>query len=624
MNQIDTHSKSTYFSVIFSLFFYLLTATNLFAKDINVDDIDEILSLISHKKHSVFDFKEKLVTRLNKTNNDEEKIQLLIQLNVYGMFEDQYDNVKSYNNNLQALAKKTEDTTAMEIAQIYFIVGEIKMQDPANFAQKKLQILLPSLTDQRAKIHYDIAFAMVAIREDFPILENQLLRNTLNKLSEQTNYAFEEFASYSALSAISKDASEYIDLSLQLLRISNKHEYPISATTLLYNLQWHLTGINELQLASRVANKLFSFVKHENNTTSKTQILMMFLDSKVRINESVSVETMAYIKSIKINDKFWQAWLNIVISFYYAAEKDEKQSLFYLSTAKDFFNSQPDLTIPNELLEIESILAFNKGDYIEARAILESFWWKKFLTIKTNQQNNIISVRNTLKKVINEEQDSRMLVEQLLLKSEQANVKLIIVSFIIFILVLFQYNIYLKLKRSKDKLKELSITDGLTNMKNRRYWSDCASKEIDRFKRNQQQKSCLLMLDIDFFKKVNDSFGHVAGDAVIKKVASIIIKEKRSIDIEGRYGGEEFALLLLDCNIQDAINVAERIRVKVEQSIVELNGIVITVTVSIGAAELDENIFTMDNWVDLADTALYQSKENGRNKVNIYQKNSEA
>lgn len=620
MNQMYTCSKSQFFSIIFSIIALLFTSTELFAKDIKTNDIDEILSLISLENYSMTDSQEGLVTRLETTIDDSEKIELLIQLNVYSMFLDRYAEVKLHSSQLSALAKKSGNKSAMEIAKIYIIVGEVNMQDPANFAQQKLQKLLPTLNNHRAKIHYNIAFAMTAIREDFPILENQLLRNNLNKISGQSNYSFEEFSILWALTAISKDASEYVDLTLQLLRSSNKHKYPISAVTFLYNLQWHLTVINELYIANRVANKLLRLAKENKDETIKAQILLAFLDNKVRINESVAPDTLDYIKSVKADDEFWQAWLNTIISFYYASEKDEVNSRYYLGIAKAFFNSQENLEIPTEFIEIESLLAFNNKDYIAARQKLEKFWWKKFLTIKTNQQNNIISVRSTLKNVIDEEQDNRIIVEQLLLKSERASFALTAVLFVIFILVIFQFKMYIKLRKSRNKLKQLSIIDGLTCMNNRRHWSNCVRNEVDRFKRNPMQRSSLLMLDIDFFKKVNDSFGHIAGDAVIKRIANIILEEKRSIDIEGRYGGEEFVLLLLDCNIKNATNVAERIRTKVEQAAVKQGGDIIMVTVSIGVAELDEKIVTMDSWVNLADTALYESKEKGRNRTSLYQK----
>ncbi|TWX54533.1 ATP-binding protein [Colwellia hornerae] len=344
------------------------------------------------------------------------------------------------------MAKQIKNKSAIEIAKIYLIVGEINLQDSSDVAHKKLSTLYPTLISQHAKIHYDIAFAMTAIREDFPILENQILRNSLQKIIGQSNYSFEEFAMLWALSAISKDANEYVDLTLLLLRSSNKHNYVINKASFLYNLQWHLTGVNEIIIANRVANELLKLAKKEKDESSKVLLLLAYLDNKARLKESIPAQTITYIKSVTTDDEFWQAWLNTVISFYYATEKNEQMSLYYLNVAKHYFNAQQDLATPDEFIEIESILAFNSKDYSKAITLQDKFWWKKYLTIKTNQQNNIIDVRNTLKKVIDEEQKSRLVVEQLLLKSEQASITLATVLFIIFILVIFQYKMYLKLK----------------------------------------------------------------------------------------------------------------------------------------------------------------------------------
>ncbi|MDG1750405.1 MAG: diguanylate cyclase [Thalassotalea sp.] len=618
MNQIYTRSRSTLF-IILSFIILFFSSTELFAKAIDSRKIDEILNLINQQGYSANDLREKLVTDLKTTDDNKQKVELLIQLSVYSMFLDRYDEVKIYSNRLHALANQINNQSAIDVAKVYLIVGEVKMQDPAKIAHENLKRLLPELIDKRAKIHYHIALAMTAIREDFPILENQLLRNTLQKISGQSSFAFEEFSIHWALSAISKDANEYIELTLQLFRSSNKNLYPIDSSIFLNNLNWHLSIVNEQHLSNKVADELFKVAGITLDEQRKVSILLAFLDTKARNKISLPPETLAYIISVKTENEFWQAWLNTILSFYYATNKNEKESHYYLNLAKRYFDSQPDLPIPDEFIEIESILAFDNKNYLEARATLEKYWWKKYLTIKKSQQSNILNVRNALNNVINEEQKSKVVVEQLLLESKQTSFILATGFFAIFILIIFQYRMYLKLKRSKEKLKKVSITDGLTNMNNRRYWSDCIVNELNRLKRNTNHRSSLLMLDIDFFKKINDSFGHIAGDVVIKRIASIILEGKRTFDVEGRYGGEEFALLLIDCTAKGAIKVAERIRVAAEQTVITYKESPIEFTVSIGIAEFNESVLTMDDWVNLADTALYESKNSGRNRTSVYQ-----
>jgi diguanylate cyclase (GGDEF)-like protein len=123
------------------------------------------------------------------------------------------------------------------------------------------------------------------------------------------------------------------------------------------------------------------------------------------------------------------------------------------------------------------------------------------------------------------------------------------------------------------------------------------------------------MCDIDHFKRVNDTYGHSAGDAVIQQVAAAVKKNLRSTDVAGRYGGEEFAVLLLDTTVDQAMFFAERLRKNVEAMAVEYNQQVLRVTVSIGVAEYHEDMGEYRDWLEAADKALYQSKAAGRNRI---------
>ena len=136
------------------------------------------------------------------------------------------------------------------------------------------------------------------------------------------------------------------------------------------------------------------------------------------------------------------------------------------------------------------------------------------------------------------------------------------------------------------------------------------------------------MTDIDFFKKINDTYGHIAGDIVLKKVASIIESQLREYDTASRYGGEEFCILLPYTTIEEAKFVAERLRKKVENEKIDISQAYseqkeVQVTISIGVSEFNEH--TILNPKDLykkADEALYQAKEQGRNQVVLYQNDS--
>ena len=165
------------------------------------------------------------------------------------------------------------------------------------------------------------------------------------------------------------------------------------------------------------------------------------------------------------------------------------------------------------------------------------------------------------------------------------------------------------------KVLQYATLDALTGLNNRRQFEVRLKQEIATTKR-QKNPLCAMMIDIDFFKKVNDTYGHASGDSVLRTVASIIKEHLRESDIPSRYGGEEFAVLLPYTHIEEAQIVGERLRKAVEAAPIPIDKKNINVTISMGLAEFTpeesgEELFKR------ADTALYEAKESGRNRVCI-------
>ena len=174
----------------------------------------------------------------------------------------------------------------------------------------------------------------------------------------------------------------------------------------------------------------------------------------------------------------------------------------------------------------------------------------------------------------------------------------------------------LQLREANAELEHLSRTDRLTQLFNRGYWEEQLDKEFSRFKRTGAVSS-LVMFDIDHFKKINDTFGHQAGDEVIREVSRWVRKVARTTDIVGRYGGEEFAVILLNTDAAQARYFSERLRRRIEEGLVHFEKEEIKFTVSLGVAEADSHMENYENWLQLADKALYQSKGNGRNCLTV-------
>ncbi|MFZ0814334.1 MAG: diguanylate cyclase [Candidatus Sulfotelmatobacter sp.] len=163
-----------------------------------------------------------------------------------------------------------------------------------------------------------------------------------------------------------------------------------------------------------------------------------------------------------------------------------------------------------------------------------------------------------------------------------------------------------------DRVKQLAYLDGLTGIFNRRFFELRIMEEIERARRGGLGMA-VIMADIDQFKRLNDEFGHVLGDEVLRQVSSLFHQQLRKIDVVCRYGGEEFGILLTQVNPEQALNIAEKLRKMVEGW--SFPGVPRTVTISAGAAAFPQHGTTRDELVRAADSALYAAKQAGRNRV---------
>jgi two-component system cell cycle response regulator len=172
-----------------------------------------------------------------------------------------------------------------------------------------------------------------------------------------------------------------------------------------------------------------------------------------------------------------------------------------------------------------------------------------------------------------------------------------------------------ELLETNKRLELLSITDGLTKLNNHRYLQDELARAFDESQRYGRPLS-LAMIDLDFFKKVNDTHGHAVGDDVLKNAASLFKESARSTDLVARYGGEEFAVMMPETELADAAVFAEKIRSLAAATPFDTQAGSIPVTVSIGVASVPHSrIATAKELIIAADKALYRAKKNGRNQV---------
>jgi diguanylate cyclase (GGDEF)-like protein len=175
-------------------------------------------------------------------------------------------------------------------------------------------------------------------------------------------------------------------------------------------------------------------------------------------------------------------------------------------------------------------------------------------------------------------------------------------------------------KTVEDKthiLEQLSNTDPLTNVANRRALYQRGDMELSREQRTHH-KLTVMLLDCDYFKQVNDNFGHQGGDKLLQHICKICNQEIRDIDFLARFGGEEFVIILPDCDINGGIEIANRIQNSLAKSSLTMkNQEVVNVTLSIGICTLSDKHTTFEQLINDADKSMYQAKMNGRNRIEV-------
>jgi len=206
------------------------------------------------------------------------------------------------------------------------------------------------------------------------------------------------------------------------------------------------------------------------------------------------------------------------------------------------------------------------------------------------------------------------ILSQLHYSKSAQDILLVIVGFLGCTSIYFFSLLFRQIFLVRKELAKLSITDSLTGLRNRRYAESQLDAQFKRFELHGSPCS-LIMLDLDYFKSVNDRYGHAAGDRTLQEIARYTAQNTRDSDIRARYGGEEFLIISPNADIDGARGLAERLRRFIEEHPVEWDGTLIPITASFGTSELSPDDPDPYRAVSRADEALYTSKRDGRNRV---------
>ena len=177
-------------------------------------------------------------------------------------------------------------------------------------------------------------------------------------------------------------------------------------------------------------------------------------------------------------------------------------------------------------------------------------------------------------------------------------------------------NLYFELEHSQQEIRTLANIDDLTQVFNRRHFFELAKRELERSRRNGHALA-IILFDIDDFKSINDSYGHLAGDFILRESCQACKVIVRSYDVFARFGGEEFIFLLPDTDKARAKAVADRLRLLIAEHVVDFNEISVRITISVGIAVFDPKKDTLDDLIGRADNALYRAKRSGKNRLEV-------
>ena len=454
----------------------------------------------------------------------------------------------------------------------------------------------PALTGKMLKVansnYYSLQYSVTSIDRAIPVLGTEVIKNIalsfviISQLSEKGDSSFDinYFWRRSITSAVAAEL---------LKKAINLQEDAMFVTALLHNI-----GILLLYMSKREEYvKIFAEKKdtkarlidlEQREFGFDHQQLGFFLVSNWKLPDSIALPIKYHHRSEQAPPKYKRSTEILKIADLLAA-----------------IYSENEMTGKVRQLHEEMLASFSmKPD--EVKQLLDEVAYQSIEILKTFEidSGKIKPYSQILQEAKTELSKIHLSCEQVVLELKQEKQK--------------AEHLATKLQEANAQLRNLVSRDGLTGLYNHLHFQETLENEVARTKRYGTPLS-LIMLDIDFFKKVNDNFGHSNGDLVIKNIGHVLCQSVRSSDIVARYGGEEFAVILPETGETGLKVFAERLRRSVEKTVIEIGEERISVTISAGGATITpgKNQLSKRLLIDAADQALYSSKHNGRNRFTL-------
>jgi|GEM_PF-4534657 len=569
-----------------------------------------------------------LQRQLQTKQSEAEKFGHLRLLFLYHRYLGKTVEAQAYAQQMREL--RPDDRDAAALVEFFSVLDtDAAFDDPVASVEqlKKIASRYDLKNNIRQQIYFDVVSSHATLRSYHDFQGYQTLINHYNKLGDNSDFAFEMYMVLWQAVRCTFNVEDSVWGIGRLLEHTHKYRFGLNRAVLLYNLSDRSFGLRRYDLAEDIAAIYLGLVKRMNFESE--YFYAYFIYSKIIAYGTGFSRAEPYFKLAakhKPTSDYWTARLLVNHATYLAKSKRLDEAQLTLNKAEQLYQHNTKLqSNRNEPLYTKGIISLYRHDHDQALAFFDSYWSKRRMQVMEGQLDKLRGVRGLLQKVIAQEQAERHKAQMLLTYFQFACTGLALAIIAVLFLTLRQYRIARALEKSKKKLSQAnkrlerrSQTDGLTSLKNKSFWQSRLVQEFSRLNRNPDGRSCLIILDIDFFKKINDSYGHPMGDQVIQAVAKIIRLAIRKSDVAGRIGGEEFALMLPDTDAAAAFQFAERIRSEVARLCFRHAQEKFQCTISLGVAEFELGFSSARNWLECADSSLYHAKRSGRNNTKVY------
>jgi len=566
----------------------------------------------------------KKIDQYNNTVDSKDKILLARGLVLWHLMIDDHEGTLTYANELQRLANAYGDQVHLAVARLYIgYLANPEMADAVDFVSQWSNSLNASMAQHpRIKVHADLVLTYTKLRAQIFPFELQYLIQHLATIGDDSSFIQEKHIMLWSLVARGwhvEQTMEYLD---EFLAHANKYEFPIHKYIILYNIAILLSNSEYTDASVYLAQAYVNLAEQQNH---KEELFYGYerLGAALSRGKQYDKANIAFDNAYRFEefgDPEWIAQTNLIQAENYFFLGDISKGKVLLESAESFLKAEDEnyRVNKNYINRVLAKLALLEGNSDDALGYYEAYILNNRNDVYQRRIDDIQGVRSSMQRLIEQAKNSQALAERRLTQFQYASFVLVLVCLVIVVMAIRQKTVSSQLKSKTIELKKISRQDSLTQLFNRGHWELQAQLQIAQHKRYANHVATLAMFDIDNFKAINDDYGHVAGDTVIKFVADTVRQEIREVDVAGRYGGEEFAVLFPQTSVQEALQVTERIRKTLEKAVIEFDHQKITFTASFGLASLEACHTSAKVWVKDADTALYQSKENGKNQCTIY------